>query len=671
VVGASVGGQDGGVSTTRPDLAAPHWLVQLLRSKPAPVPWNMVARAVVALAVPLAVAYALGDIAAGALVSTGALPAVLSESPGPYRYRARRLGGASAASALGYAIGLLVGGQPVTGAVAVTLVAAVSALISVAGSNASVASLQMFVFCVLGVGQHATSTARVEVVLGWFLLGTVWSLLVALVTWTVRATSPERTAVAHVYVELAAMLSAPDEPVSRVARHRLTTAMSTAYDRLLTARSWLSGRDADYRELLNLLSATTPAVEASVATVNAGVRVPAEVVDYLVSASTAVMAHQPPPPAPRPPSDVDGRPVIAALYAGLARIRQGDDRERRKPEPLHTRLRAWASSLISGPLTWFAVLRLTLCVALAEVVGMVLPLERTYWITLTVGIVLKPDFGSVFGRALLRGIGTVAGVGIGAVVLGIGVNGWILVVLIALLAGGVAIGKVRGYAIQTGFVTPLIIVQMDLTRTGNWTVVLARLVDTGLGCAIVLLFGYLLWPGSRRPQVGDRLAAGLDTVAEYVDRALLPMETRSAEETLARSRARRRAYRSLADLRTAFQQVVVEPTATGRQAIAWWPVIAGLERVADAVTEVVVTVEHGAPPPAREDVELLTAALVELAAAVREQRTPVTPPLPGTDQLSGVADQVAAAFDAVRGPDMSDRPAPRPVRRFLPRHRQA
>jgi uncharacterized membrane protein YccC len=659
------------VSTTRPDLAAPHWLVQLLRSKQAPVPWNMVARAVVALAVPLALAYALGDISVGALISTGALPAVLSESPGPYRYRARRLGGASAAAAIGYLIGLLVGAQPLVSLVAVSLVAAVSALISAAGSNASVASLQMFVFCVLGTGQHAVGAPRIELLLGCFVVGGMWSVLVALVTWTVRATSPERTAVAHVYVELAAMLSAPDEPVSRVARHRLTTAMSTAYDRLLTARSWLSGRDDAYRELLNLLSATTPAVEAGVATVNSGVRAPAEVVDYLVAASTAVLAHHPLPSAPKPPSDVDGRPVIAALYRGLAKISKGDDRERRRPEPLYRRLKGWVSSLASGPLTWFAAGRLTLCVVLAELFGMVVPLERSYWITLTVGIVLKPDFGSVFGRAVLRGIGTVVGVGIGAVVLGIGTHGWVLVVLIGVLAGGLAVGKVRNYAIQSGFVTPLIILQMDLASNGNWSVVLARLVDTVIGCAIVLIFGYLLWPGSRRPQVGGRLAAGLDVVGGYVTSALTPAETSTAEVRLERSRARRKAYRALADLRTAFQQVVVEPSANGRQAIAWWPVIAGLERVADAVTEVAVTVELGAPTPAPADVELVTTALAELAVAVREQRLPVETPLPETDQLSGVADQVTAAFEAVHGPDLSDHPSPKPVRWFQPRRRQA
>ncbi|WP_103354958.1 FUSC family protein [Amycolatopsis sp. CA-128772] len=654
------------MSTPRPDLAAPHWLVQLLRSKPVPVPWNMVARAVFALAVPLGVAYAAGDIAVGALISTGALPAVLSESAGPYRYRARRLGGATLAATAGYLVGLLTGGTPALSVPAVILVAAVSALISAAGSNASVAGLQMFVFCVLGTGQHATGV-RVEVLFGFFCLGAAWSFLVALVTWTVRATSPERSAVAHVYVELAAMLSATDEPVSRVARHRLTTAMNTAYDQLLTARSWLSGRDAAYRHLLNLLSATTPAVEASVAMVNAGRRPPQAVIDHFVALSASVLASQPLPEPPPVPSD-DGDPLLAALYAGLVRIGKGDDRKRREPTPWYRRLRTWAGSLASGPLTWIAALRLTLCVAIAEVVGLLVPFERSYWITLTVGIVLKPDFGSVFGRAVLRGIGTLAGVGIGAVVLAAGGHGWLLVALIAIFAGGVAVGKVRNYGILSAFVTPLIILQMDLANTGSWNVVVARLVDTALGCVIVLVFGYLLWPGSRRPQVGGRLADGLDAVAKYVSHALV--EASGGEARLARSRARRGAYRALADLRTAFQQVVVEPSANGRQAVAWWPVIAAQERVADAVTEVGVTIGRGVPPPAPADVELLTAALGELAAAVREQREPRSVPLPDAEQLAGVVDQLESAFDAVRGPDLAERAPLRLVRRFLPYHRR-
>ncbi|SDX17053.1 Uncharacterized membrane protein YccC [Amycolatopsis xylanica] len=629
------------MSTTRPDFAAPHWLVQLLRSKPVPIPWNMVVRAVLALTVPLAVGFWVGDITVGTMLSTGALPAVLSESAGPYRYRAIRLAGASAAAAAGYLVGLLAGPDVAASAIAVVLVAGISALISAAGSNASVAGLQMFVFCVLGTGQHATGV-RVEHALGLFLLGAAWSLAVALASWTFRATSPERSAVAHVYIELAAMLSAADEATARVARNQLTTAMNTGYDRLLTARSWLSGRDAAYRELLNLLSATTQAVEAAVALVHTGRRAPAEVIDYLTTAAAAVLANQPLPPAPSPPPDAD--PGIKALYNGLIRINKGDDRKRRKPASPLRRLREWASSLISGPLTWLAALRLSYCVALAELVGWLIPLERSYWLTLTVGLVLKPDFGSVFGRAVLRGIGTVAGVAIGAVALGFGVHGWALVILIGLFAGGVAIGKVRNYGILSAFVTPLIILQTDLSTNGTWSVATARLVDTVLGCAIVLVFGYLLWPGSRRPRVGGLLADAMGVVSKYVERAL----TISGEDRLERSRARRKAYRALADLRTAFQQVVVEPSPNGRQAVAWWPVIAGLERVTDAVTQVIV---HSGDLPDPAEVELVKAALAELAAAIREERWPVTMPLPESERLAGVADQVTAAFDAVRGPE--------------------
>ncbi|MFD2467196.1 FUSC family protein [Amycolatopsis silviterrae] len=650
---------------SRPDFAAPHWLTQLLRSKPVPIPWNMVARAVVALATPLAVAYAAGDIAVGALISTGALPTVLSEAAGAYRYRARRLGGATFAAAVGYLLGLLTGGMPAWSIPAIVVVAAVSALISAAGSNASVAGLQMFVFCVLGTAQHATGV-RTEVLFGYFCAGAGWGLLVALGTWTLRATSPERTAVAQVYIELAAMLSAEDEPTSRVARHQLTTAMSTAYDRLLVARSWLSGRDAAYRRLLNRLSATTPAVEASVAMVNAGQRPPDEVIDYLTRVAASVLASQPLPPAPELP-DENADAVVSALYAGLARIGKLDDRKRRKKVSPLRRVREWASGL-SGPLTWVATLRLTLCVAVAEVVALLVPFERSYWITLTVGVVLKPDFGSVFGRAVLRGMGTVAGVGIGAVVLAFGARGWVLVALIAVFAGGAAVGKVRNYGMLGTFVTPLIILQMDLANTGSWTVVLARLVDTVIGCVIVLVFGYLLWPGSRRPTVGGRLADSFDTVAKYVRTAMVLNST--GEARLARSRARRGAYRALADLRTAFQQVIVEPSPAGRQAVAWWPVIAGLERVTDAVTEVGVTIGEGAPAPSPADIELVTDALAELAAAVREQRDPDSVPMPDNPRLAGVVDQLGSTFDAVRGPDLVERSPLRLVRRFLPYHRR-
>lgn len=647
-------GQDGGVSPPRADLPAPRWLAHLLRTNPAPVPWSGAARAAVAFSVPIAVGYLLGAPWTGALVSAGVLPVVTGDVAGPYRYRATRLGGTVLAAIAGFGIGLVTGADPWLSHPTVVAVAAVSALISAGGNNASFAALQLFVFVTLGTGQAAVGT-DIRVAMLCIVTGGLWGLLVALSGWPVHGTSPERKAVAQVYIELAAMHSAPDDATALTSRAQLTTAMNTAYDRLLTARSWLSGRDATYRRLLNLLSATTPAVEASVAMVNAGERAPRDVIAHFTDLAAAVLADMPlPEPPARSAAGDDLEPAdspAAALYHALTRISTEQERRRRDRVPWRTKLGEWLDSLTSGPLTWFAAARLTLCVALAELARLIVPLDNSYWITLTVGLVLKPDFGSVFGRAVLRGVGTVVGVGIGAAILGFGADshGVVLVLLVALMGAGVAIGKVRNFGILSAFVTPLIILQMDLTIGGDWGVVVARLADTVAGCVIVLVFGYLLWPGSMRPRVGGRLADVADTVARYVEAGLGP----PGEDRMERSRCRRRAYRGLSDLRTAFQQLVVEPSQAGRQAAAWWPAIVALEQLTDAVTAVVVTISHGAERPAESDVRLVTAALGELASAVRQARDPGDVELPETDQLTGVTDQLAAAFDAVRGPDPS------------------
>jgi uncharacterized membrane protein YccC len=71
----------------------------------------------------------------------------------------------------------------------------------------------------------------------------------------------------------------------------------------------------------------------------------------------------------------------------------------------------------------------------AAVMSEVVPLQRSYWVLLTVAIVLKPDFGSVFARAVQRGLGTVVGAVAGAVLLAVVPYGpWLLLPFAVLAA---------------------------------------------------------------------------------------------------------------------------------------------------------------------------------------------------------------------------------------------
>lgn len=144
------------MNSSRIARAATRWLFHLLRGRPAPLPWARAIRAAIALVVPLVAGYVTGAPVYGALASIGTLPSITADAAGAYRYRTKRLGGALGAAVTGFALGLLAGGHSITAAVLVIVVSAVSALLSAAGNNASIAALQWFIFTVLGTAQQFT-----------------------------------------------------------------------------------------------------------------------------------------------------------------------------------------------------------------------------------------------------------------------------------------------------------------------------------------------------------------------------------------------------------------------------------------------------------------------------------------------------------------------------------
>jgi uncharacterized membrane protein YccC len=646
------------------DVAAPSWLTELLVPKKAPIDWKRAARSVAGIGTPIAVGMISGHILPGVLAAIGALCGTVTSISGPYRDRARRSGFAVLAGAVGFLLGGLAGEHGWWTAVLITGVAALSGVLSAGGNNASLASLQLLVYVVLGT--HESTVVSPPVALAWFAAGAGWAVLLSLAAWPVRATAPERALVATVFDRLAELLDLSGTPEAKAGRHRLTTALNSAYDALLSARSRLAGRDKVYRRLFLALSDAMPVVEATVALLSARHRPPRSVVDAVRTLATAVRADE-------PPGDLDlpeqGSPAVLALIDGIravAALLDDDDLDDRPDRPdrpdsgLRERLDLWFDDVLAGPAAWQHAARLAVCMAIAETLTMVVPLQRSYWLALTVAIVLKPDFGSVFARAVQRGVGTALGAVLGAGVLALNPNGWVLVVLVGAIAFLLPITQVRQFAMFSTTLTPLVILLLEIGHAGSWDLLQARLVDTVVACAIVLVFGYLLWPGSRTPRIGGRLADAVDGVADYADLAL-------RADPRGRLALRRRTYRQLSDLRTELQRILVEPSAAGRLAAAWYPAIIGLERVTGSVTRVAVEIRQGAPVPSAEDVERIVSALRDIADAVRAERPPADPPDVRAEQLAGIVSHIGVIVSAIRGPDLDRQPAFPLVRRLLPR----
>ena len=699
----------------------PDWLAEVVRPKKAPVPWGTMARAVFAVWVPLAVAFATGRRELALLPSLGALLSISIDAGGPYWDRVKRIGtSAIFGGAPGLLIGTIIHGRGWIAVVVIVFMAGVSALLARLGAVGSVTGLQLFIYSTLGLGPLGALRPWWHTALQWG-VGVVWALLLITPGFLLAPRSAERKAVAAVYRAIAADLRAIGTPGSAAAHQALATALNEAYDAMLTGRASASGRSRRDMQLMAVLNVSHTLVEATSALRATGEQVPPWVTDTVDRLASAVLGEHGPgagvlgsggsrqpgpgrrgPRQPGPgrrgpgrrgpgtealpmvPPEWSASPGALALREGLVTLERtisGNWAPPRTPPAsvsppglvgrlrrgLRGRLLHLGESLAGGRIAWEYTLRLMLCTGVAAVLSEVLPLQRSYWLVLTVGIILKPDYGSVFARALQRAIGTVVGAVVGAAILAIVPYGPWLLVPFGVFAALLPFGRARNFGLVATFLTPLVVLLIDLLSPSGWRLAEDRLIDTVLASAVVLVVGYAPWPSAWQAHLPGQFAETVRAVCAYMEEALVPLSLDQAGDRAAwlpdglppwPSQLRRGAFRALSNLRTEFQRTMSEPTAVSRRASAWWPALVGLEEVMDAVTATAVALGRGAAPPSPASVRQLTGALRAVADAI-ETRTLPRPagPMPADPELEPVTDAVRSVLstltpgggDAARG----------------------
>ncbi|MEJ8658544.1 FUSC family protein [Streptomyces sp. MS1.AVA.4] len=619
----------------RSRLAPPPWLVSGLRPQTAPVNWAAVARACVAMSAPLAVGFAMDRPVYGALVSMGALSGVIGDTADAYRMRIFNIAVPQLFGAIGVTLGTLVFGEGWLAVGVLTLVALVSGMISSIGAVASVSGLLLLLNAVVGAGLPLPSPWwKAPLLLG---LGGMVVLALALLGWPLRGGVPERAAVAGAYRAVADLLAAAGSDAYDERRQDVTQALNTSYDLVLARRTRDHGRNPTLVRLLAQLNAVIPVVEAAPAAHQRGRPLPEAipaVVRALADAVEQGRTDLPCPDLPRPATPTE-RAVDDALRHAATVVQETDpdpynvDDRLGRPAALRIRIRRTARSALLSEASWRYGLRLALCIGIAQALVSLVVVDRSYWIALTVTFVLKPDFGSVFSRAVARGLGTAAGLVVAAAVLAEVPRGWWDVPVMMVLAALIPAFTAKGYAFQTAAITPVILLLSDLLNRQGIGLIRPRLVDSLIGCAIALIVGYLLWPESWHTRIGDRLADSVDAAARYVELAF----GRDGDQ-VERVRSRRRLYRDLSAVRSEFQRALTEPPPTGTRAAAWWPLVVAVERIADATTAARVRVDHGAPPPAAAEVTAVVGELRALADGIRssEELVEVRADLKGDDE---------------------------------------
>ncbi|MBT2233041.1 FUSC family protein [Nonomuraea sp. NEAU-A123] len=155
-------------------------------------------------------------------------------------------------------------------------------------------------------------------------------------------------------------------------------------------------------------------------------------------------------------------------------------------------LRRWWRTLgtVRG---WQYPIRLTACLAAAEIIGLVWPQPTASWIAVTVVIVVRRQLDGALRRAVERAAGTGAGVVAGSAVLLWVPAPWLFVLLVAGLAAVRPVLKDRDYTLYATVMTPLVLLLMEGGGRVAPATIGYRLADTAIGCVLALGLGYLPW----------------------------------------------------------------------------------------------------------------------------------------------------------------------------------
>ncbi|MFJ8196758.1 FUSC family protein [Streptomyces sp. NPDC096152] len=575
------------------------------------LPLAAAARGAVALAVPLLVGMLTGAVVPSVLAAIGALWGVSQDGADPYRLRVRRLGLMGLAAALGLLAGELAlrNGQQTAVTVCLVVAALAAGSVSLRGAVASVAGMHLLLGVTIGGGIPMPGPwwqAPLALLAG---VGLVVVLSAA--PWLWRRHDIERAAVLAVYRASSEALSAAGSPAAEAARRRLTAALDHAQQAMRRPSSRGDRAEPERRALLRafhtavrlgevtsalvwearplppaatrlplamaerLLPDTrmTPATDSGAAPVPSG---ESEEADWSGHSDRSAPPDCSAPPARSDRSDREGAvldvPAGSPGLRALAELCAETDRAGMPEVALHPPLRPWEGRAAHMR---YAVL-LAACVLVAQLCALLLHGPRGYWLPMTVVFVYKPDFGPVFRRALHRCAGTVVGVAaIGAVTL-LTTDTYALIGAVAAFGALMAVGVRHHYALATLGLTAIVFVLVDLLGDHR-ALYGARILDTALAAAIVLVAHFALWPDSAAGRASAQTEAALSAAYRYRD--LAPTATLSQRHAL-----RRAAYQQLAQARRAATHAHDEPGHPGRRLPDWEAAISTAEQLCDAVS---------------------------------------------------------------------------------------
>jgi len=210
------------------------------------------------------------------------------------------------------------------------------------------------------------------------------------------------------------------------------------------------------------------------------------------------------------------------------------------------------------------IFRHSLRVSFALVIGYVCSLffhiGHSYWILLTIVVILKPAYNLTKKRNTDRLVGTFLGVVIGVLILILIKNNTALLLVMILFMATSYVFLRTNYFISVLFMTPYLLIFFHLLYPGNLRMVLTdRLIDTAIGSGIAFLASIFFVPQWEHTTIRVVMIQMLETNKRYYMLLAKVYSGSGVVETEELNKERKDVLVALANLSDAFNRMLSEP----------------------------------------------------------------------------------------------------------------
>jgi uncharacterized membrane protein YccC len=249
-------------------------------------------------------------------------------------------------------------------------------------------------------------------------------------------------------------------------------------------------------------------------------------------------------------------------------------------------------------------LRLAIAIIFAYLLGFLLDIQNTYWILLTIVVIMRPSYGLTKERSKDRIIGTLIGASVATVIVLITQNVVVFAAL-AVVSLVLAFSLIQqNYKSAAALITISIIFVYSFINPNAFEVIQYRVIDTIVGSVIAVVANYILLPTWEADNLKQVLLNALEMNKKYL-LATQELYHDTSKYKLSYNVARKEAFLAISNLNAAFQRLTQDPKSKQKEFQLIYEIVTLNQTMISAIASIGNFINNHKTTPASKEFNVL------------------------------------------------------------------